>query len=220
MHRSTSSTLTLAVVTLLGALGCSDGTGPDDAIARQATPFYYYEKRPIYLTVDPRRVSVEVTGDAPTVVRAALAARGIAVDSLTAIGQRPTLRLAWLGGPSSARTATAAAAALRLTDGVTFASATYFPRDGDATLRACPLVLLNRLAVAFRSDARAADIDALNARVGTTRSPDQFVALPAAALSYPVHSTYTPLEIAAYYERSSLVDWADADRTSCVVVLQ
>lgn len=191
------------LIALAGALAsCSDATGPD--VARQDRPFYYYQDQKIYLSVDARRLTVQPEAEADTGrVRALLAQRGVAVDSM---------RLADLSGHWTVhlppgtwpRRAEDAARWLRLSEGIRFASVVY--RAGGN----CPLYLLNRLMVQFRPAVSQAAIDELNASTGV-RNEHQHPGTTR-SYEYPAGMSATPLELAAHYHRQGIVAWAEPDR--------
>ncbi len=212
MTRRPLAPLAGALLGLAGALGaCGGATGPADAIARQREPFYYYEGTPVPLVVDATRLTLEMDGAPAPAVRAAVAAAGVRPDSVTPMPQAAAHWVAWLDAGTSAAAAERAAAALRHAPGVAFASAAYRTRGGT-----CTMLLVNTLAVLFRPDATREQVAALNARVGTTPAPREYLGFT--ALRYPAGSDYTPLEVAAFYDRHPLVRWADADRVDCLVL--
>ncbi len=197
---------------LSAALILSACLDPDDSIPTQAEPFYYASGMPVYLQVKPTRLSIE-TDQAPLpLVSSGLGPLGVRVDSITRFYVTANHWLVWLHPGLGIRQAEDAAAALRRTTGIAFASSVYQTRGGG-----CDITLVNRLVVKFRSDASAQAITALNARLGTRERPEGSI-IGDRRLRYPVGSRNTPLEIAAYYDRHPLVEWADPDKMGCITL--
>lgn len=212
LRASARASLTAACGLVLAgaAASCADLAGPD--VDRQSSPFYYYEGEKIYLQVIPTVLTAvpEVAGDTAR-LRGVLADRGIAPDSMRPlqIGV-PGHWLLHLPRETSARTAENAARALRLAQGVGFASAAYTPREAY-----CPLYLIDRLAVQFRAAADSGAIARLNAATGVRGETREVWG--ARTYQFPADLAATPLELAAHYYRHPLVQWAEADRvTTCL----
>lgn len=195
--------LSLLTLLVVGA-GCSSPTEPAVRIARQAEPFYYYLGRPIALRVDSTRLTVATTLPMPRAARDMLAPAGVRVDSAGPMGE-PEHWVVWLAPRTSPAQAARAAVLLRVAEGVTFASTGYRLAEGGA-----PLLLVNRLGVQFKAGTTRAERERLNSAVGM--SEDRLALDGVWWLRYPPHSAYTPLEIAAFYDRHPLVAWADPDK--------
>lgn len=175
----------------------------------ESEPFYYYAGQRIALRVDDSRLTVALD---PAVgeprIGQVLAANGIVVDSVRALWMEDHYVVHLPAGRSPAAVERAARA-LRLADGVAFASAVY-----DTGEAACPLLLVDRLAVQFGASATAAEISALNAAKGVR--DEQVGLMGTRSYRYPLRLSETPLELAASYYRNALVDWAQPDWISCM----
>lgn len=198
--------MALAVAAALAS--CGDPLGPE--VDRQETPFYYYQDQKIYLRVYPTRLTVvpEVQADTAR-IRALLTERDVPVDSIRAM-HVPGHWFVHLPSGTSASGAEGAARALRLAEGVRFASAAYQEIGVD-----CPLFLVNRLIVRFRPDAAPAAIERLNRASGVRNELVDPRGIRHYA--YPPRMSATPLELAAHYHRQPITEWAEADRIdSCL----
>jgi hypothetical protein len=202
------------LVGLLGLLAC---TGPDepsaDPIPVQPQPGYYYGDQFIVVSVDPTTITFESALPPEPIVAGVLRALDPRPDSITPyIGTQPHHWRVWLSATTLPETATDLARRLRLVPGVQFASTAYL--SGGRT--GCQLTLDNQLLVKFRPGTSGVAIAALNAQVGATVRQDGSAHLGVWTLAYPVGNVHTPLEVAAYYDRHVLVEWADPDRTGCI----
>lgn len=194
----------LPLLAIALAAGCSASIGPRTAIEHQTVPFYYYDGRPIYLRVDPARLTVATTLPMPEAAREVLAAGGIAMDSATHLAV-PDHWVIWLAQHTTTAQAVKAAELLRQANGFAFASNAYRTVDGDDGM-----LLVNTLVVDFTERASAEDIARLAAITGTAVKGRTLTG--GFLYAYPPHSEYTPLEIAAYYYRQPVVEWADPDK--------
>lgn len=193
---------TRAVLVAVAAVlaSCSDATGPD--VARQDTPFYYYQDDRIYLRVDPTRLTVEPEAATDTSrIRTVLSRRGLTPDSIRAIAL-PGHWMVHLPAGTWARRAEDGARQLRLDDGIRFASVVYRLRDID-----CALYPVNLLTVQFRTGADEAAIQQLNRATGVR--DEQVHSWGTRAYRFPRGMAATPLELAAHYHRQHIVDWAE-----------
>lgn len=200
-------------VGLLGLPGCTGPNEPSgDPIPVQVQPGYYYGDQFVVLSVDPTTITFETALPPEPVVAGVLRALDPRPDSITPYnGAQPHHWRVWLSGTTPPETTTDVARRLRLVSGIQFASTGYY-------LGGCRLTLDNELLVKFRPGASTAAIEALNTRAGTTVRQDGSAHLGVWTLAYPVGSIHTPLEVAAYYDRHALVEWADPDRSGCISI--
>ena len=195
----------LALAPPMALASCDDPVGPD--VARQDTPFYYYEDERIALRVHPPVLTVQLEpGDQPDTarIREVLVRHRMPPVSMEPMHEPGHWRVNLPGGLAGTRVETAARA-LRLTEGVRFASAAYRVADTD-----CELFLVNRMVVQFRPDADPAAVARLNAASGVRN--EQQTGWGPRAYAYPARMEATPLELAAHYHRQRIVEWADPDR--------
>jgi hypothetical protein len=192
----------LAIFSAAGLASCSDPTGPD--VDRQSTPFYYYEDERIYLQVDPTQLTVvpAVAGDTNR-VRQVLAGLGMTPEAVRPFGMENHWIVDLPAGITEAR-AEAAARALRLNEGMRFASAVYRVR-GDS----CSIYPMKRLVVQFRRGVDEGRIERLNTGLGVLN--EEFTSWGPRLYDYPPEMAFTPLELAAHYHRQQIVEWAQPD---------
>lgn len=217
----------LASVLVVGAFVSACEPGPERAVGHDSEisarpsalpdarqPFYYYQGSPVELQLDPTRLVVEVPG-ATTIgeVTGLVQAAGVEIQEATAL---PQIRGHWLLRLPSA---ISPAALLRVTqslrDGARarFVGNAYHAGTMSRTgYRGNGIVLINRLVVRFRPGVSPAQIDSLNAALGTTvlREPAPDSGRFVFWLSYP--SAAEPLRIAAVYDRHASVEYADPDK--------
>lgn len=203
LMRRAAALLALALPIVLAS--CDDPVGPD--VERQDTPFYYYEDERIALRVHPAVLTVQLEPRDPpdtASIREVLVRHRMPPVSMEPMHDPGHWRVNLPGGLPGTRVE-AAARALRLEEGVRFASAAYRVADTD-----CELFLVNRLVVRFRPDADAAAIAQLNTATGVRN--EQATSWGPRTYAYPARMEATPLELAAHYHRQRVVEWAEPDR--------
>jgi hypothetical protein len=182
-------------------------------------PFYYYEGERIFLREDGRRIVVSQLGpgrvptpraEIATRARAALMAAGMSVDSVHVIASEPDHSILTLSGAIAPAATDEAVARLRSTRQFAFVAPAYTTVvGGDEVL------MLNRIAVHFKSGVTRAQVDSLNQALGTwiIAPPRPDSGRAEYWLGYPPDSS-APWRVAALVAQHPLVAWADPDKIS------
>ncbi len=208
----------ISAVIAAGLLACDrpakELAGPDLQTQLQLPtedqPFYYYDKQPVPLEVDPTRLVL--TSSQPVIAIARqLLGRHVQVETEEDLADRgePGHRLLGFSAGTSRRAAAQARAVLKADNRFAFVSNVYRGVASQAEF-----IPLNRLIVRFKDGVTRSQIDSLNTALGTSiiREPQPDSGWSVYFLKYPARSTSTPLEVAAQYDQHPLVAWADPDR--------
>ena len=204
---------------MLTVAGCSQDRVPTAPLqtgklrsTADKQPFYYYEGEKIPLTEDPRRIVVSTLGgQTPTMsdARVALDGLGVSVDSMLVLSQVPGHAVLTIGSSNSG-VAALARDRLQAQRQFAFVSPAY-----TTTIGHDDVLLVDRVIVHFKPGVTRAQIDSLNAALGTS-----IVAAPRPDsgrleywLAYPRDSV-APWRVAAQLSNNALVAWADPDKIS------
>lgn len=195
------------------AAACGEPTESQPLATQQAPlvdarPYYLYQGQPVYLEVDPTRLTVsgpqEVSEEG---LRASLASMGQSDARLERLPLESNAFMVHLAKGASVREAQQAAAALRREGRHRFVSNVYrWQEDGGE------VILHDRLVVHLKAGAGAQDIERLNRELGT-----QVLRAPQGGsqeylLSYP--EGVEPLAFAQQVGRRPEVEWVDPDKTA------
>jgi subtilisin family serine protease len=224
MTRSVSGrvgSLTALVGGILATLsGCdrpADPLAPPGSRAARAGagasphPFYYYQGEPVYLDADPTRIVVATHGAPADAARQVLATLGITATP-SPLPQAADHWLLTLPGGTDRAVAEQARARLRSDGRFAFVSEAFkAPAWNDADV-----ILVDRLVVRFKDGVSPAQVDSINAALGTRviRPPRPDSGYKDYLLAYPERADADPLEVAAILDRHPLVAWADPDKVS------
>jgi subtilisin family serine protease len=219
-HRALSILQVVMVGALVSFVACEPApepaSGPHINAAVQpqdsTKPFYYYQGVPVYLNRDVSRLvvassSLVLSSD----VNSALTQLGVPTQRIDVLPQAAGHWLVYLAPGTTAETTLAATRRLKADSRFEFASTAFKTIEGNADV-----ALLNRLAVQFRPGVSQAAIDSLNGAMGThvIRPPRPDSGFGEYWLAYPPGASVDPLAVAAAYDRSPLVVWADPDKLS------
>jgi hypothetical protein len=197
------------LVSLIAA--CADLSDP--GVSRQqeflfkGAPYYTYEGNPIYLNIDPSRVTLSISsGVAAGRIRASLSAAGLDGAEMKASPVQSETLDVILPGKPSVEDAVAAVTRLRRDSTFAFVANTYRTQEaGEA------VVLHNRLVVHLQDGAGAGAIERLDRELGAwpirgQGNSDEYV------LAYPLG--VDPLAFALTVAEQPEVAWVDPDKTS------
>jgi hypothetical protein len=192
----------LGIVGLGALLACSDPPSVE--------PYYLYNGSPVYLRTNATRITIQADSAAlPTLAAVA----GVTVDSVTSWYAGPSHWIVWLAAGTSTNAALTAARWLRRAPSIQFASNAY---DVPGAPAQCPpMMLVNRLIVAFKAGTTASQIATVLERYGLEGSRDRYIDTWW-VVHYPLASPYTPLEVSVTVYRDPYVEWADPDRVDCL----
>lgn len=198
------------LVSLIAA--CADLSDPEtsrqQAASFKGTPYYTYEGTPIYLAIDPHRLTLSTSSSMTNDrIHASLSAAGLDRAELKSSPAQSEMLEVVLPGTPSVVDAVAAATRLRSDSTFAFVANTYRLQEGGEAV-----VLHNRLLVHLQAGASAGAIERLNRELGTRliRGPrdgfDEYV------LAYP--PGVDPLAFALTVAEQPEVAWVDPDKTS------
>ncbi|HYO58414.1 S8 family serine peptidase [Archangium sp.] len=206
--------LTCALTALAAACGDPAELAEPQALATYSAsltdsrPHYLYQGQPVYLDVEPTRLTVSGAREvSEKALRASLSNAGLGDARLERMPLEPNAFTVHLAKSSSAREAQQAAVALRREGRHGFVANVYrWQEDGSE------VILHNRLVVRLKAGAGTGAIERLNRELGT-----QLLRAPQGGsqeylLSYP--EGVDPLAFAQTVGRRPEVEWVDPDKTA------
>ncbi len=198
----------LALAAACGDTSESMNFDAEQALSMDEIPYYIYDGQPVYLDVDPSRLTV-VTHRAVSekTLRASLSAVGFNEARLESVSMDSDAFIVHLPQETSPRDAIDAAKALREDGLYSFVANTYRAQEsGDA------IVLHNRLVVHLKDGAGSEVIARLNRELGTRLLQEPQGGSEEYILAYP--SGVDPLSFALLCAEQPEVEWVDPDKTA------